>query len=355
MKKWLILLAAMMLLLGAIGCSDDDDGPTGGGNTSTETSVWNATGGYWNSNIDATSTEDFTYFSFTTKDTVTIATAKPADGFAAGWDIAFRREEIKTNGGAFATNGGDVEAVSLGARAFDGVTIADTNGVSWESDVIEHFIDEWYDYNPVTHSLTMNQNVYSMVDASGEHYVKFQVDSIVGGGAPPAMGTVYMKYFYQSAANSLDLSGSTTAVSFTAGSTPVYFDFSSGGLVTPSDPTNSLEWDLSFFSYEIGQNSGPNGTGDCAAFLAWGELTDPTDIDGFTAQPGGAPLFPDIAGSALTDWYTYTGPPLHQLPSNSEVYLLKTGDKIYKLRIESYYGEDGASASGNYNFIWAEL
>lgn len=355
MKKWLILLAAMMLLLGAVGCSDDDDGPTGGGNTNTETSVWNATGGYWSSNIDATSTEAFTYFSFTTKDTATIATAKAAGGFATGWDIAFRREEVKTNGGSSATNGGDVEAVSLGVVDFGAVTIADTTGVSWESDVIEHFIDEWYDYNPQTHSLTINQYVYSMVDATGEHYVKFQVDSIVGGGAPPAMGTVYMKYFYQTAASSLDLSGATTSVSFVAGSTPVYFDFSSGGLVTPADPANSLDWDISFFSYEIGQNSGPNGIGDCAAFLAWGELIDPTDIDGFTAQPGGAPLFPDIAGSALADWYTYTGPPLHQLPSNSEVYLLKTGDKVYKLRIESYYGEDGASNSGNYHFIWAEL
>lgn len=355
MKKWLILLASMMLLLGAVGCSDDDDGPTGGGgNTNTETSVWNATGGYWETNVDATSTEDFTYFSFTTKDTLGAAVGKIAEGFATDWDIAFRREEIKTNGGSSTTNGGDIEAASLGVVDFDAVTIDDTVDVDWSPDVIDHFIDEWYVYDTLTHQITITKKVYSMEDATGEHYVKFRVDSLIGGGQPPAMGDLYITYYYQPIAGSLDLSGQTVETSFTAGSTPVYFDFSTGAVTTPADPANSLDWDIYFYAYDLFQNSGPSGIGDCAAFLAWGELADSSDIDAFTAQPS-APLFPDIAGSALTDWYNYSGPPLHKLPSKSEVYLLKTEGKVYKLRIESYYGEDGVSASGNYNFIWKEL
>lgn len=350
MYKVLVSLFLVLAIGLFVGCSDDDD-PTGPttpeGTASTE---WNSAG-YWSSAINATGTDNFMYYSFTEKDTVTIS----KDANATGWDIAFRREEIKTNGGTSATSGGDVEAASLGAVDFDAVTIADTAGVTWTSDYIDAFIDEWYNYNPVTHVLTANQFVYSMLDASGEHYVKFQVDSMVGGGMPPDMGTVYFKYYYQGTANSTVLDGAGVETSVVVGSSPAYFDFSTGSAVTPADPTSSLDWDIMFYSYEILQNSGPNGSGACAAFPAFTELTDSTDFAGFTAQPTGAPLFPDIAGSALTEWYTYTGPPLHQLFSNSDVYLLKTAGTVYKLRIESYYGENGDKASANYHVIWVEL
>ncbi|KAA3636131.1 MAG: hypothetical protein DWP97_03295 [Calditrichaeota bacterium] len=359
MKHFLTYLTVFGLLFALVGCSDDDeDGPTGGGTpTGTATSTWNATGGYWSSNIDGTDSDNFTYFSFDTKDTTTTGVPKLVvnNSAATAWDIAFRREEIKTNGGSSTNNSGDVEVADLGVVDYSGVTIADTLGATWVSDYIDYFIDEWYNYNPQTHQLTANQFVYSMVDASGDHYIKFQVDSMVGGGMPPDMGTVYIKYFYQSTANSLVLDGSAVETSIAVGANPAYFDFSSGTTVTPADPTNSLDWDIMFYSYEIGQNSGPNGSGDCAAFPAFTELADSTDFAGFTAQPTGAPLFPDIAGSALTEWYTYTGPPLHQLFSNSNVYLLRTGGIVYKMRIESYYGENGDKASANYHYIWQQL
>lgn len=359
MKKLLILLTSVLLLMAFISCSDDDDGPTGGGNTDIDTttgsSVFLATEGYWSSAINATDNDNFMYYSFYSRDTVTTGTPKPTDANASFWDIAFRREEIKTNGGTSTNNSGDVEAASLGAVNFDNVTIDDTLGVSWESDYIDYFIDEWYNYNPNTHALAANQFVYSMLDASGDHYVKFQVDSMVGAGMPPDMGTVYMKYFYQSTASSTDLSGTGVEVSIPVGAVKTYFDFSTGSVVTPATPENSTDWDISFYAYDIAQNSGPNGIGACAAFPAFTELTDSTDFEGFTAQPAMAPLFPDIAGSVLTEWYTYTGPPQHQLISNADVYLLKTASHVFKLRIESYYGENGDKASANYHVIWKEL
>ncbi|MFZ5501215.1 MAG: HmuY family protein, partial [Candidatus Micrarchaeota archaeon] len=92
-----------------------------------------------------------------------------------------------------------------------------------------------------------------------------------------------------------------------------------------------------------------------AAFYAWGELTDPTDLEGFTAQPGDAPLFPDVPSSVMTDWYNYNGM-THQLTSKSHVYLLKTGGAVYKMRIESYYKNmGGVPTSGYYSFVWKEL
>ena len=350
--KQLTTIAMILALVFVVGCSDDDDpvGPTQPSNTATTSWVDD---GYWTSTVDASSYDDFMGFSFTTRDTTMSALAGVE---ATGWDIAFRREAIKLNGGSSSNNGGDVEGADLGVVTFGDVTIADTADLSWTSDAVEYFINNWYDYNTQTHQLTANGNVYSMVDAEGDNYVKFRIDSLVGAGMPPDMGTVYLTYYYQPTASSMDLSGATSEASVTVGSGTGYFDFSSGTTVTPADPENSTEWDIAFSSYNLMQNSGPNGSGDCAAFFAYTELTDPTDIDGFTTQPSGAPLFTDIPSSALTDWYDYTGAPLHQLLSKDHVYLLKTGDKVYKLMIESYYANvGGLPTSGWYTFIWAEL
>ena len=350
MKNLIFTLGVSALLLFTLGCSDNDN-PVNPGDTppdNTATSTWIEAGEYWQSTINASDYDEYACFSFATRDTVT-------DAATGNWDIGFRREVVKLNGGSSAVNGGDALGTSLGSEDFGLVSIDDTTGVSWTPDVIDHFIDEWYDYNPVTHELTANQNVYSMVDAGGANYLKFRVDSIVGAGMPPDMGTVHITYFYQNTADSRDLSGAVTQAAITVGSGTGYFDFSSGAQVNPIDPENSLDWDIGFNSYELFQNSGPNGDGSCAAFLAYSELTDPTDIEAFTAQPSGAPMFPDIPGSAMTDWYDYNGQ-THQLTSKGEVYLIKTGDAVYKVRIESYYTSImGTPASGYYTFIWSEL
>ncbi|UCE23804.1 MAG: HmuY family protein [Candidatus Zixiibacteriota bacterium] len=356
MKHFLIVFSLLVLVLGVAGCGDDDNNPVAppANNTpaNTATSTWNEAGGYWSTSVNASDHDAFMYFSFSTKDTVTSAVAKIA---ADSWDIGLRREVVKLNGGTSTVNNGDVVGVDLGAVSYDDVTIDDTTGVTWVSDFIDYFMDEWYDYNPVTHQLTANQYVYSMLDASGDHYVKFQIDSMVGAAQPPDMGTVYLKYYYQGTAGSGSLPGPCVEASINVGANTGYFDFSSGQAVTPADPANSVDWDIAFYSYDLMQNSGPNGAGDCAAFLAWSELADPTDIDAFVMQPPGAPLFPDIPGSALTEWYDYDGQ-THQLTSKSHVYLIKTGQVVYKLRIESYYANiGGVPASAYYTFIWTEL
>jgi hypothetical protein len=325
-----------MVLTIAIGCSDDDKVVGPGNNDTNDQSV----------TIDASSYDDYAFFSLTTGTTVA------ADG---DWHMGFRREATKLNGGLSAVNG-DVEGADLGVVDYDAVTIDDTAGVTWAADAIDYFIDEWYTYNPQTHVSTITQYVYSMLDAGGDNYLKFQVDSMVGGGQPPDMGTVYLKYFYQSTAGSSDLSGATVEASINVGATTGYFDFSSGSQVTPATPESSTDWDIAFYAYDLMQNSGPNGSGDCAAFLAWGELADPTDIDGFTAQPAVAPMFADIPLSTMTEWYTYDGA-THRLTSDLNVYLVKVdANTIYKVRIDSYYVSiGGTSAAANYTVTYDEL
>lgn len=342
----LLSLAIVLSLAALIGCSSDKDPVSSKPTTPspTPTSVWVDTG-FWRSTVDATSTTDFTGYSFTSKDTSTGA-----------WDVAFRRDEVKLNGGTSSTDGGDAVGVSLGVVDFNDVTLADTAGVTWIEDGIGYFIDDWYNYNPNTHALTANRNVYSMVDAEGDNFVKFRIDSLVGAGMPPDMGTVYITYYYQPTAHSHDLSGATSSAAITVESGTGYFDFSSGSVVTPADPTTSTDWDLAFSMYNVMQNCSPIGPGACAAFYAYTELTDPTNIDGFTAQPSIAPMFPDGPSSVFTNWYTYTGAPLHRLYSKNYVYLVKTGGKVYKMKIESYYANiGGVLTSGWYTFIWKQL
>ncbi len=352
MKRIFFGFVILSLTISLIGCSDDKPTSpiTNPGNTSTST--WNASGGYWSSTVDASSTTEFAYFSFTTRDTTTSGVPKVG---ATSWDLGFRREVVKTNGGASTNNSGDLLATDLGVVDFAAVTVADTAGKTWVADQIEYFFDDWYDYNTNTHQLTANRNVYSMLDAGGHNYVKFRIDSLTGAGMPPDMGTVWLTYYYQPTADNASLPGPTVSTSFAVESGTVYFDFSSGAVVTPATPSNSTEWDLGFSSYNVFQNSGPNGSGAAKGFYAYTELTDPTDIDAFTAQPA-APMFSDIPSSALTDWYNYTGPPLHQLLSKENVYLLKTGGKVYKVMVESYYANvSGVPTSGHYTFIWKEL
>ncbi len=353
MKNLLLLMSAAFLLVFVVGCSDDDNPVAPDDNPQdTETSTCNESGGYWQSLVNGASYDEYGYFSFATRDTVSGGTPKL---LANDWDIAFRREAIMLNGGSSADNGGDVEGADLGVVDFDAVTIDDTAGVSWTSDAVDYFIDEWWEYNPDTHVLTFSQYVYSMVDAGGHNYLKFRVDSLVGAGSSPQMGTVYITYFYQTEADSRSLAGDLSHASITVGMETGYFDFSTGSQVTPTDPASSLEWDIGFSAYNLFQNSGPSGSGECEAFLAHTELVDPTDIENFLQQPSMAPMFPDIPASALTEWYAYNGE-THQLTSLGNVYLIKSAGTVYKVRIESYYtGIGGVPTSGHYTFIWVEL
>lgn len=343
------VLAALVIgtLAFAAGCSDDDDdNPAGPGDPQgTSTTVWDAQMGAWRSTVDASDYESFAGFSFAEKDTVAAS--------ATNWDIALKREVVKLNGGA--SGNGQFEGADLGAVDFGAVNAQSADGATWEADAIEHFLNDWYVYDPVQHRLTLTRNAYSMQDASGSHFVKFQVDSLSGDLGMGSMGTVHLRYFYQATADSRDLSGAIQTATLDVGRGTGYFDFSTGAQVYPGDPGASTDWDISFNNYELAMNSGPSGPGLAAGFFAYTELQDPTDLAGFTQQPAGAPLFTDIPGSVLTDWYDYNGQ-THQLSSRNHVYLLRSGDRLYKMKIVTYYANrDGVPASGVYTFVWNEL
>jgi hypothetical protein len=345
------------------GCSDDK--PTGNNNnpgdtTSTTTTVWNSSG-YWDtSNLDASDTAqaaDYTYYSFSQRDTMTLTDQQAEND--TSWDIAFKRNNVILNGGV--SGSGNLDGVDLAAinnadstdfMAFDDPSSIGDN--DWQRDHYELMITDWYSYNPDDHSFSVTGNVFILKDAVG-NYVKFRVESMMNPGAPPDMGMISLLYIFSG--SSRNFSGMPDTLTFDATSGgPIYVDFSSGSTVNPANPDNSTEWDIVFINYEIHQNNSMFGSGSTETYPVWQLQDDPTDFnETMVAPPEPEAYFADTFASVLTDWYAYN-PETHQLPSRNHVYIIRDASVMYKLQIVTYYKNVGGNAvSGWYTFRWAAL
>jgi hypothetical protein len=348
-------LVTIVALL-AIGCSSDDDttGP-GNGTPGPNTTVRDDSGNYWVTRIDATSEEEYTYYSFVRKDTVDLTAAQAEE--STEWDVAFMRSIVITNSGTSGT--GDVLSVDLmmigDATEFADVTSANADAVQqnqWQSDGQNLVIDNYYVYNTQTHQLDMTRIVYAMRDAEGR-YMKVQFTEIYGGGAPPAMGNYVVKYVHNPSGTDLSGTGVSDTVDGSAGI--FYYDFSAGMATAPADPQNSLDWDIKVSSYDVFLNSSFSGIGDAAANPAYWliDMADSSDFDAYSeAISVPQAYFQDQEGSVFTDWYDYDGA-THTLSSKGHVYLVMVGGSTYKLEIETWYGDTGESA--NFIFHWEQL
>lgn len=348
----LLILAA----LGGLGCSNDEDGPTAP--VGTNSTSRHASGKYWVTQVDASSYDQTVYYSFAGRDVVPLS--KAADQAANDWDIGFKRSVIITNGGQ--SGSGDAMGIDLTAAGdptgFVEVTVAKAEAIpaeDWISDGKSLVVNDYYDYNLQTHGLTMTQNVYALRDAAGQ-YAKLQILEILGGGAPPAMGNFVLKFVHQPLAGSIDLSGPVQVDTVDGSTGEFYYDFSAASAVTPTDPANSLDWDIKVSSYDLYLNSSFSGPGEAAANPAYALLegmSDPTDFDFYTEAVTVPQAYAqDAEESVFSDWYDYDGQ-THSLTSKGHVYLLQTSGKTYKVMIETYYGETGVS--GNFILYWEEL
>jgi len=355
-KAILFLMLGVLLFGGITGCSDDDDGPVGP--VGTNSTARDASGNYWVTRLDATSDDEYTYYSFATKDIVT--TAKPAANAANEWDLGFQRSVVVTNSGN--SGSGDVLGVNFtqinSSKDFVAVTQADADGVAgeaWVGDGQNLVLEDYYTYNFQTHVATMTQTVYALLDAEGK-YVKVQFLDFVGGAAPPAMSNFVIKYVYQGTSGSTDLTA-PVQIDTVDGSTGLfYYDFSSGQVVSPADPANSLEWDIKVENYNAYLNSSFSGPGQAGANPASAlvdGMTDATDFNFYTSAITVPQAYAqDEQGSIFTNWYNYDGQ-THTLSSRGDIYLVQSDGKTYKVKIETYYGDTGQS--GNYIWYWEEL
>jgi len=347
-----LILFIAALFIG--GCSDDK--PTSvNPPENTSTTTWNSSGYWETTDLDASSYDDYIFYSFARRDTVTLTFDQAMN--SDEWDIGFRRVSILVNSGA--SGAGSTRALDLTAKgevdtsAF--VNLVDLSGVDTtglESGSYNLSIDEWYSYNPVSHQLDLTGYVYMLMDATGG-YVKFKVSGMENPGFPPDMGTLSICYIYSTDVN-FDEAPDTLTFDASSGG-PFYVDFSSGSIVDPTNPQASTDWDLEIENYEIHQNNTIFGPGDAGTYEVWQGQEEPTDMMETVSVPDGIPFFPDDFGSPLTDWYNYTGGDDHLVLSKKNVYLVTSGNLFFKFQIISYYSHGAGAPSGYYTFRWAEL
>lgn len=138
--------------------------------------------------LDASATDGWAAFDFSRGSAVT--TSDPD-----GWDLAFRRFNVMTNGGpGFRGNAGIVD---LGPVAFDSVMEAPVGGYEGSDaahDSTNSAAERWYDYGFTSHILRSKGHVYVLRTADGR-YAKFQILSYYCPGATP--GCVTYRYVYQ--------------------------------------------------------------------------------------------------------------------------------------------------------------
>ena len=295
----------------------------------------------------------------------------------AGWDLAFRRFFVRTNGGVSGTAGVQV-AVAEGA--FEDVTRAPESGWSaarpdGEADDDEEpdtafndGEDDWYDYDPETHTLTPKDRVY-VVSSSEGRFFKLQILGYYDDAGSPAR----LRFRWAEIAAPMSTlpdagPGMTPDAGIgDAGVTPVPADAievdASGsgwvyvsvaaGVVAVTDPATSTDWDLALQRTDIRTNSGSSGPGFGGARrdargLAFDAIEDASTLGFVTdavrdgASPGRIetsvnPAFDGEGGSPA--WYDYD-PSTHRVTASDRVYLLRmaNGDHA-KLRIWRW--EDG--------------
>ena len=360
MRYFKVVSLIALLMTAEVGCSNDDDG-TGPGDNNTNSTVWDATNNYWVTTIDASSNTDYAYYDFETRDIVNLTEAEAEA--SADWDIAFRRVSIMTNGGlmgAGSVTGADLVAAGVvDTLEFTSVSAADVTLLSapaWLSTSYKRVVNNWL--SPTTRE--PSNYVFAMKDAEGK-YLKFQIPTVIGGGAPPTMGQIVLKYVY--AATGTDLSAAAEVDTVGPTDDTLYYDFSTGtASFNLTDPGNRIDWDIRFFHYVADLNSGVFGIGQASAIQVYeipghSDPSDSTDFEDYSsAETQVQAYFQDEIASVFGNpqsWYGYVqqGSIIY---SRKHIYALKVAAKTYKVEIISYYDPDTKS-SGTFTIHWAEL
>lgn len=138
--------------------------------------------------VDATSPDDWTYFSFRLGSVVT-------DPGPVDWDLAFRRFRILANGGRGFAGGGGI--LDLGPVPFNAVAeVPDAEYVTNEGvpDPSNAAVAQWYRYGFFSHVLTPKPHVWAVRTADGR-YAKLEILSYYCEGGRP--GCFTFRYVYQ--------------------------------------------------------------------------------------------------------------------------------------------------------------
>ncbi len=293
-------------------------------------------------------------------------TGAAADG-EPSWDLAFSRFRVRVNGGVTGEGGARAAFTS---QAFESVTeppmdtewmvpVPDGEDDGDEPDnVFNNGEDDWYDYDPSTHTLTPKARTY-LIATTEQRFFKLAFESYYDDAGTPALvrfrwaeiGAVALDDAGQAMVPDAGMpqpdSGGPEvpagAIEIEASSRDSWTYYKVGaGIVTIETPEESLEWDVAFQRTAIRTNSGTSGPGvgglreeaetegvagyeGLAAASTFGFLVD----EEVTSGPPGTEPF----SASPVEWFNYN-PANHSVAPKDTALVLRTADGGYaKLRI----------------------
>lgn len=295
------------------------------------------------------------------------------------WHMAFKRTEIKLNGGASGTgtvtgaladnqddfyNPGTTTAnASVFLNATPSTQLADitavkvATGLMFSSDKNVNQItsdggtESWWLYNPAARTVGANVPAWNVIrSANGDSFAKFHVTNIV-----QASRDITLEFFIQSAGNvAFSLTPVTWTAAIGAGGGMKCYDIDTTTEVDCTDKASDwdiqVEVDASGRNWTMWTNGGVRGSARSGA--SFGTLTK-VQSDQFVASTTPGLIFSADASSGVfkdSSWYAYDLQGDNKLWPNYRVYVVDTGINQYKLQITSYYGTSGTSAMINLRY-----
>lgn len=330
------LFAALAAAVLFSGCEDESN-PTGP-NGDPDLNVILTAGPFNASSMDA-----LTHFSFES------GTVVPS---TADWDIAFRRYEVRLNGGVSGTKGvvgysfdnnadaSDAEVLAFTVDgtlpAFDAIREDDIPpDASFQSDGLIQNATGYLNLGGVP---TANAAAYWKVKLANGSFALMRVTGITMSQAF-ALTSVTIESRLQSG-NTL---GAVQSVTVPVSGAPVSVNLVTNQVVTP----NGCNWDVSVNpqSFGMGVNTACNvGTFPGPAAPAFTAATTANDAPEYAAFLAGmtGPIPNSITEGSAPFRYNLQG--TNRLHPTFNTYLVKVGDNVYKLQLINYYDNAGASA-----------
>ena len=298
----------------------------------------------------------FTYYSL--RDSAIVA---QADSNSTKWDLAFKSTTVLINGGS--SGPGEGGAILLTETDYDTLSMAPDSEYAVDMEAQPAVGRAWYTYTgPPSHHILINPGVVLVVRTADGRYAKLKFTSYYKGGeAVPSSAEargrfLNFTYTFQPdgsrtfAAPSMEISTLTEVMARDVAADTgnvgafTFYSLRDSAIVASAD-SNSTKWDLAFRSTTVLTNSGTSGPGEGGAIV----LTA-TDYDTLSMAPESEYAVDQEGQPAISrQWYTYTGPPSHQILMNPGIVIVvRTADGRYaKLKFTSYYEGGEAIPTGD--------
>ena len=353
--RGVLAVCASLALLAA--CEDENNEPTP--NQSGELT------------IDASSNTDYKYFSFSADTLVAVTDPLTSNN----WDLAFRRFEVRLNGGLggpkgntgfnLANNAGasEAEIVAMTAEsekaAFDAVDEDDVPAAGqFTTEALAEDLTGWFGQTPT--GLVANPGRAWKVRLAGDRgHALIRVERIDNAASPsPTDGMAGIKVGYRLQATGGALGALDSVVVALDPGSSATINLSTEAVV-PGAAATDCSWDLRVTrAYELQVNTNATcstGTFPLSVNEDFATLTTAADA------PEYGPFISLISGPIPNSFSDPRGPFLYGVdPANPtrlyptfNTYLVKVGDAVYKLQLTGYYSATGAS--GNPTIRYARI